>query len=43
MDEVMSGMRRDELEFYKLYIKDEAFRTSLDRTMERLDDDPELI
>ena len=43
MAEVMAAMRKDEIEFYKLYAKDEAFRKSLEQTMERLENSHELI
>jgi len=38
----MSNQRRQELDLYKLYAKDEAFKLAFFDTMKRMVDEPEL-
>ncbi|MDB4622822.1 hypothetical protein OAE02_03625 [Akkermansiaceae bacterium] len=42
LEDVMSNQRRQELELYKLYAKDEAFKKAFFDTMKRTVDEPEL-
>lgn len=42
LEDVMSSQRRQELELYKLYAKDEAFKRAFFDTMKRMVDEPEL-
>lgn len=42
LEDVMSNQRRQELELYKLYAKDEAFKRAFFDTMKRMVDAPEL-
>lgn len=41
--DVMSKQRRQELELYKLYAQDDAFKSAFFDTMKRMVDEPELI
>ncbi len=43
LDEVMSKHRRNELELYKLYAKDEAFYRAFFDTMKRMIDNPQIV
>jgi len=43
LEDVMSQQRRQELELYKLYAKDDAFKSAFFDTMKRMVDEPELI
>ena len=42
LEDVMSNQRRQELDLYKLYAKDEAFKLAFFDTMKRMVDEPEL-
>ena len=42
LEDVMSNQRRQELELYKLYAKDDAFKRAFFDTMKRMVDEPEL-
>ncbi|MGB0372880.1 MAG: type I restriction endonuclease subunit R [Opitutales bacterium] len=42
LEDVMSNQRRQELELYKLYAKDEAFKTAFFQTMKRMVDEPRI-
>ena len=42
LEDVMSNQRRQELDLYKLYAKDEAFKRAFFDTMKRMVDEPEL-
>jgi type I restriction enzyme, R subunit len=42
LEDVMSNQRRQELDLYKLYAKDEAFKRAFFDTMKRMVDKPEL-
>ena len=43
LEDVMSQQRRQELELYKLYAKDDAFKSAFFDTMKRMVDEPELV
>ena len=42
LEEVMSKQRRQEIELYKLFAKDEAFKSAFFASMKRMVDEPEL-
>jgi len=42
LEDVMSNQRRQEIELYKLYAKDDAFKRAFFDTMKRMVDEPEL-
>jgi len=43
LDDVMSQQRKNELDLYRLYAKDDSFHQAFFDTMKRLIDNPQII